>query len=340
MIESVCKRIQQLHKKIQASLGNHSLYYIHTVLLREDGLEITGMGLLDDQPVEIYRNQTWVPKTEWMKNNMPSQYWQRGISEKQNRTVLDIMQDSCAYKDSAAICVLQWRVGCEAEQLANDSLMLVKKVEEYHLNGEATKVINGSSQWGAAPFQPSPQAEEILTGARNISHNFSDFLLKECVDQMRKFIIYNNDREPSAPMVTVFPPKKKSRFCFLQTCMATGFYPRHIEMSFHINGVPVPDKDGVRSSGTIPNGDGTFQLRKSLKIMECHMPFDVLYECVVEHTATGTAKTQTIMKLDGTCGLVLRIRGGIVLVSLILLLLSHAVFSFCMKRKTSCSPAT
>lgn len=95
----------------------------------------------------------------------------------------------------SADCVLQWRVGCEAEMLANDTLIFGKQVEEYHLNGEFTQSTNGRSLRGAAPVQHTPPFEEMLKGAKNINDYFSDFPLNECVDQMRKFLIYN-DREP------------------------------------------------------------------------------------------------------------------------------------------------
>lgn len=79
--------------------------------------------------------------------------------------------------------------------------------------------------------------------------------------------------------------------------MASGFYPRHMEMSLQMNGVPVTEEDGVTSTGIVPNGDGTFQLRKSLEIVDCMFPYDVLYVCVVKHTGTKTINTLPIIKL-------------------------------------------
>lgn len=92
------------------SVGNHSLHYIYTALLRVDGLhfyEVTGIGLLDGQPVDLYssKDQTWTPKTPWMKSNMPSEYWQRGNlrMKKLNHIVLEIMQDNCVYNESGEL---------------------------------------------------------------------------------------------------------------------------------------------------------------------------------------------------------------------------------------------
>lgn len=87
------------------SIGKHTLLYTYTALLREDELEITSMGRLDDQTIEVYNNQTWVPKTEWMKNNMPSGYWQRGILtiKDTNSTVLGTLKDICAHEKSGEL---------------------------------------------------------------------------------------------------------------------------------------------------------------------------------------------------------------------------------------------
>ncbi|KAL2082603.1 hypothetical protein ACEWY4_022421 [Coilia grayii] len=337
LIPSICNQIQYQDRKIKGSVGNHSLHYIYTFVLRADehpSLGITAVGLLDDQPIEVYSSKywNWVPKTQWMKNNMPAEYWKTGNlkMEALNLTVLEIMQDNC----ESAVCVLQWRVGCEAEKLGNESLILQKLIEEYHLNGEHVQATNSSWQL-AAPVQHASPPGQVLKGARNISRQIGDFLQKECVDQeMRRFIIYD-DKEPSAPHATVLPPRNSSRSCILLSCMATGFYPRDIRMSFQKNGVKVPDEDGVISTGTRPNGDGTFQLRKTLEIVECLDPYNVLYECVVEHASTKYLQTLQIINMDGMCGFMLRVRSGIVLTSLFLLMLSHVFFYWFIEKWTN-----
>lgn len=102
----------------------------------------------------------------------------------------------------------------------------------------------------------------------------------------------------AAPNATVLPPRNMSRSRILLSCMATGFFPRYINISFQKNGVTVLDAEGTfHSSGSRPNGDGTFQLRRTLEIVECSESHDVLYECVVEHTSTKYLQTFQIIKL-------------------------------------------
>jgi len=49
------------------------------------------------------------------------------------------------------------------------------------------------------------------------------------------------------------------------SCLATGFYPRHINLTLFRDGQPVPDHE-ITGGDLLPNGDGTYQMRKSLEI--------------------------------------------------------------------------
>ncbi|KAG1933886.1 major histocompatibility complex class I-related protein-like [Pimephales promelas] len=52
---------------------------------------------------------------------------------------------------------------------------------------------------------------------------------------------------------------------FRVSCLATGFYPRHINLTLFRDGQPVPDHE-ITGGDLLPNGDGTYQMRKSLEI--------------------------------------------------------------------------
>ncbi|XP_073687689.1 RLA class I histocompatibility antigen, alpha chain 11/11-like [Garra rufa] len=49
------------------------------------------------------------------------------------------------------------------------------------------------------------------------------------------------------------------------SCLATGFYPRHINLTLYRDGQPVADHE-ITGGDLLPNGDGTYQMRKSLEI--------------------------------------------------------------------------
>ncbi|XP_036416205.1 major histocompatibility complex class I-related gene protein-like [Colossoma macropomum] len=65
------------------------------------------------------------------------------------------------------------------------------------------------------------------------------------------------------------------------TCLATGFYPRHINLTIFRDGQPVPDQ--LTTGGDLlPNVDGTYQMRKSLELSEEELKKHS-YTCTVTH---------------------------------------------------------
>ncbi|XP_051741106.1 hereditary hemochromatosis protein homolog isoform X5 [Ctenopharyngodon idella] len=52
---------------------------------------------------------------------------------------------------------------------------------------------------------------------------------------------------------------------FRVSCLATGFYPRHMNLTLLRDGQPVSDHE-ITGGDLLPNGDGTYQMRKSLEI--------------------------------------------------------------------------
>ncbi len=65
---------------------------------------------------------------------------------------------------------------------------------------------------------------------------------------------------------------------FRLSCLATGFYPRHINLTLFRDGQPVADHE-ITVGDLLPNDDGTYQMRKSLEISaDKHA-----YTCSVTH---------------------------------------------------------
>uniref|UniRef100_A0A8C1VRT6 Ig-like domain-containing protein n=1 Tax=Cyprinus carpio TaxID=7962 RepID=A0A8C1VRT6_CYPCA len=66
------------------------------------------------------------------------------------------------------------------------------------------------------------------------------------------------------------------------SCLATGFYPRHINLTLFRDGQPVED-DLITGGQILPNGDGTYQMRKSLVISEEELREEHKYNCTMKH---------------------------------------------------------
>ncbi|XP_076126819.1 major histocompatibility complex class I-related protein 1-like [Alosa pseudoharengus] len=65
------------------------------------------------------------------------------------------------------------------------------------------------------------------------------------------------------------------------TCLATGFYPRHINLTLLRDGQPVSDHQ-ITGGELLPNGDETYQMRKSLEVSAEELQHHH-YTCTAEH---------------------------------------------------------
>ncbi|KAJ8334780.1 hypothetical protein SKAU_G00404190 [Synaphobranchus kaupii] len=68
------------------------------------------------------------------------------------------------------------------------------------------------------------------------------------------------------------------------SCLATGFYPRHINMTLLRDGQTVPEERLITGE-ILPNGDGTYQQRKTLSLSVEERPERHSYTCTVTHTS-------------------------------------------------------
>ncbi|XP_026094664.1 hereditary hemochromatosis protein-like isoform X1 [Carassius auratus] len=63
------------------------------------------------------------------------------------------------------------------------------------------------------------------------------------------------------------------------SCLASGFYPRHINLTLFRDGQPVSDHE-ITGGDLLPNADGTYQMRKSVEISAADKH---KYTCSVTH---------------------------------------------------------
>lgn len=66
------------------------------------------------------------------------------------------------------------------------------------------------------------------------------------------------------------------------TCLATGFYPRHMNLTLSRDGQAVDDVQ-ITGGDLLPNVDGTYQMRKSLVISAKELHERHNYTCTVKH---------------------------------------------------------
>uniref|UniRef100_A0A671L573 Ig-like domain-containing protein n=1 Tax=Sinocyclocheilus anshuiensis TaxID=1608454 RepID=A0A671L573_9TELE len=106
---------------------------------------------------------------------------------------------------------------------------------------------------------------------------------------------------------------------FRVSCLATGFYPRHINLTLFRDGQPVADHE-ITGGDLLPNADGTYQMRKSMEISAADKH---KYTCSVTHLSLDN-------KLD--IELVLTVL-ALVLVFGTLVLVSGIIICKCRRRQ-------
>lgn len=83
------------------------------------------------------------------------------------------------------------------------------------------------------------------------------------------------------------------------TCLATGFYPRHINLTLLQDGQPV-NEERVTGGELLPNPDGTYQMRKSVELSAEEQRERHTYTCTVTHLSLDN-------KLDISIGMAMAI---------------------------------
>ncbi|TSK20283.1 H-2 class I histocompatibility antigen, L-D alpha chain [Bagarius yarrelli] len=302
----------------------HSLFYTYTALSTPVDLpgiyQFIALGSLDDRELDYYNSQTRVkvPRQEWMKEKMPQDYWNKGTQSRLSKEQwfkvnVDILIDRMRH-NKTDLHVLQWRHGCVIES-ENGSSKFVKGIDEYSYDGtEFLSFDEVQSRW-IAPVQAAEPTKRKWDGVDILNQYTSSYLKKECVDWLNKFLDLGQEelKQHSPPDVHLFVKKsvKDSKELTL-TCLATGFYSKDVQVCLRKGRTSIPEHL-LTSSGVRPNGDGTYQLRKSLEILEDEK---ALFDCQVSHSTLIKPITvspgNNIQCLDCSVPVLWSVTGGLV----------------------------
>ncbi|XP_017209800.1 major histocompatibility complex class I-related gene protein isoform X2 [Danio rerio] len=108
------------------------------------------------------------------------------------------------------------------------------------------------------------QKEKIIEGVKNYYRNL---IQPFCYKTLKVYLKKRKDQvnRKVEPKVRIFHKANLDFGGFRVSCLATGFYPRHINLTLLRDGQPVSDHE-FTGGDLLPNGDGTYQMRKSLEI--------------------------------------------------------------------------
>ncbi|XP_073797746.1 major histocompatibility complex class I LFA isoform X1 [Danio rerio] len=265
-----------------APKGSHSLCLLATYIKGPSPFpELSGVMMLDDIPLLYYNGDT---KTFFMRGNTTAE--DNVFDANAFLSIIGHIQSSFVDRWGLAsrdlnktdrIFTLQQLVLCELSE-----------------DGEHGKMISRDAVEGTTTDELQHVDHKFTyKHTLNVSAYLIDFYLEltkslhktlfqpTCFKTLSGYLIQrrNQINRKVKPKVRLF--KKELSSGFIVSCLATGFYPRHINLTLLRDGQPVSDHD-VTGGDLLPNGDGTYQMRKSLEI-RAEERQKHKYSCSVKH---------------------------------------------------------
>ncbi|ROJ01474.1 H-2 class I histocompatibility antigen, K-B alpha chain [Anabarilius grahami] len=249
----------------------HFLHYKFTVLTKADTFpEFSAVGVCDDRWIKHFSDEerVWIlTEVDWTEPPDPPD--SRDWFIHQIRTLTNCTNSQCS-----ELHVLQRIIGCELEKLPDGTVNLTV-FDEYGFDGEDFISFNYKSmQW----IDKNPKAKETKEkwDHQTGRNQFLKYFLKTCMNWISTF---NNTKQTSPDVHVSVRKAPDDHSKLVLTCLATGFYPRDVQMNIRLNGNILEDQT---SSGIRPNDDETFQMRISVKI---NRNFKGSYDCLVIHNS-------------------------------------------------------
>ncbi|KAM9723703.1 hereditary hemochromatosis protein homolog isoform 2-T2 [Menidia menidia] len=178
---------------------------------------------------------------------------------------------------ASGVNVLQRLVGCEVLDGQSVSLMFRDAVNSQDADSFQYNTTHFTYTRGNSPVFQWDAVKQAL-----IRTKYSDEFLPFCVRHLNLLL----ESEKHVVMRRVRP---RVRLLTKQvvggaqlTCLATDFYPRHINLTLRRDGDPV-DADRLSGGLVLPNGNGLYQMRKTLSIDEEELQRKHSYTCTASH---------------------------------------------------------
>ncbi|XP_048059167.1 zinc-alpha-2-glycoprotein-like isoform X5 [Megalobrama amblycephala] len=247
----------------------HFLHYMFTVLTKADTFpEFSAVIVADDRRIKHFSDEerVWIlTEDDWTEppKDPPDP---RNWFLHQIRTLSNCTNSQCSDH------VLQRIIGCELEKLPDGTVNLTV-FDEYGFDGEDFISFNSDTmKW----IDKNPKAKEtkMKWDHQTGRNQYIKYFLKTCMNWISTF----NNTQKTAPDVHVFE-RKYDEYSLVLTCLATGFYPRDVQMNIRLYRNILEDQT---SSGIRANDDETFQMRISVKINRNH---EGSYDCLLIHSS-------------------------------------------------------
>ncbi|XP_019896741.2 DLA class I histocompatibility antigen, A9/A9 alpha chain isoform X2 [Esox lucius] len=155
----------------------------------------------------------------------------------------------------------------------------------------------------------------------NAKWRYQTIYLPICIKTLKKFL----EKEKNFVMRKVRPRvrliQKAVSGGTRVSCLAFGFYPRHINLTLQRDGQTIPDQE-LSAGLVLPSADGTYQLRKSLTVSAEELSEKHSYTCSTFHLSLDNKLDVSWVPRDGTDPVLVSIPSAALLIACLAILLA------------------
>ncbi|XP_069841634.1 major histocompatibility complex class I-related gene protein-like isoform X2 [Dendropsophus ebraccatus] len=297
---------------------SHSLRY-YSIGVSAPGssvLDFSIVAYVDDRKTELYTSDTGrrIPVAQWMKEKESPGYWERRTRSSKLYEALfkhEMTQWRMRFNHTEGFHFLQIITGCE---LGHDGS--ITSYRQIRYDGEEYMYYDLPT--GA--FIPSMDEAQLTAQRWNtkdagIGKSTKRCLKNECIERLKRFIEYGREDLERRVRPGVKVTGRESGEVTKLHCLVYGFHPRAVDVKWMKNGIDdVPTDESTR---TLPNPDGTYQIRVTAEVIPKE---DDSYFCYVDHSSLEEPLLVRWVKSDSPLAVIVG-----VLVSILLILLSVIV---------------
>ncbi|XP_058623623.1 major histocompatibility complex class I-related gene protein-like isoform X2 [Onychostoma macrolepis] len=251
---------------IAAPKGSHSLWLLATYIKGQTSFpEFSYIAMLDDVRIMFYNGET---KTLHSRGNTTAE--EDVFDSNVLLTISDYIQSSFMEKwlegtnnlnKTYGVLALQRLVVCELRDDGEPGQMITRDAFRGSTTDELLYVDKNFTYQGTLNISAHLLKTHLEISKRNHEHLYHPYCIKTLsgyLKKRRKQV--NREVKPKVRLL-----QKDLSSGFRVSCLATGFYPRHINLTLFRDEQPVADHE-ITGGDLLPNDDGTYQMRKSLEI--------------------------------------------------------------------------
>nr|UVJ66144.1 MHC class I antigen [Anguilla japonica] len=263
--------------------GSHSLWVMATFIAGETQFpKFSAVLMVDDVQVEYFdsNESKVIMRRHWKAEDVVEEADLKNTVMSMIRDHLNVyfQQLKPRFNHTGGVHTYQRMTGCELNDEDESPLMLWDAYD-----GIDTRSYNKGA-YIHNPLLPELMWSKLkIEASKLVNTNLYQPL---CIRTLKNYLQQekNTVKRKVRPKVRVIQKTHPESGVLQVVCLATGFYPRHINMTLLRDGRTIPE-ESLLTGDLLPNGDGTYQQRRILGISSEEMKERHDYTCTVTHTS-------------------------------------------------------